>query len=272
MRLFICSVITLFSFLTGSAQGKLFIIGGGDRPDAMVTRLIQESGIDKGGYAVVLPMSSAQPDSSVIYTSEQFFQQNIKSIKGIFARTSADVTVAKADSVRKAKLIYITGGDQSRFMGIIGGTAIETAILDAYKNGATISGTSAGAAVMSKLMITGNQLKYPDASFNKIEEKNIELTRGLGLLTNVIIDQHFLIRSRYSRLISVVIENSITGIGIDESTAILVKGTDVEVIGNSQVIVISNPTKEKALSGTKLGAKNMKLSVYLAGEKFSIKN
>jgi cyanophycinase len=153
-------------------------------------------------------------------------------------------------------------------MGIVGGTAVETAILEAYNKGATISGTSAGAAVMSKIMITGNQLKNKASSFSTIEEGNVETSRGLGFLTNVIIDQHFLIRSRHNRLLSLVIEHNITGIGIDESTAILVKGNDVEVIGESQVLVI-RPPKEKKTTNGKLGGTDLKLSVYLAGERFS---
>ena len=62
------------------------------------------------------------------------------------------------DSLSKAKLIFITGGDQSRFMKVVLNTPIYAAIHQAYQNGATVAGTSAGAAVMSKNMITGKQL------------------------------------------------------------------------------------------------------------------
>lgn len=62
-----------------------------------------------------------------------------------------------------------------------------------------------------------------------------------------------------------------TCIGIDESTAILVNGKDVEVLGNSQVLVYSNPTKSKALKHSELGARKINLDVYLPGEKFTIR-
>ncbi|HZY81580.1 MAG TPA: cyanophycinase [Cyclobacteriaceae bacterium] len=253
-------------------KGKLFIIGGGSRPDAMIARLIKESGIDKGGYGIVLPMSSATQDSSVYYANEKFIAQGF-TLKGVFFTKPAQVNKQKTDSVRNAKLIYITGGDQVRFMGIVGGTPVEAAILEAYRNGATIAGTSAGAAVMSKIMITGNQLKHPDyeSTFSSIEEKNLETSRGLGLLENVIVDQHFLARSRHNRLITAVIEfDNVMGVGIDESTAILVVGKDAEVIGDAQVIVLTNPTQSRRSVNGILGAKDLRMTVYLPGDHFAL--
>jgi cyanophycinase len=255
-----------------SSTGKLFIIGGGSRPDAMVTRLIQESGIDKGGYGVILPMSSAQQDSSVYWANQQFTAKGF-TLKGVFFTKPGQVNQQKTDSVRNAKLIYITGGDQVRFMGIVGGTTVETAILEAYKNGATIAGTSAGAAVMSRIMITGNQLKHPDyeSTFSSIEEKNLETSRGLGLIDKVIVDQHFLARSRHNRLISAVIEfDNVMGIGIDESTAVLVKGNDAEVIGDAQVLVLTNPSQSRRSVNGLLGAKDLRMTIYLPGDHFAL--
>lgn len=267
---FLALVITVTCF--AQPKGKLLIIGGGSRPEAMVTRLIKESGIDKGGYGIILPMSSAQQDSSVYYANQQFIAQGFI-LKGVFFTKADQVNKQKTDSVRNAKLIYITGGDQVRFMGIVGGTTVETAIMEAYRNGATIAGTSAGAAVMSRIMITGNQLKHTDyqSTFSSIEEKNLETSRGLGLVDNVIVDQHFLARSRHNRLISAVIEfDNVMGIGIDESTAILVKGKDAEVIGSAQVIVLANPTQSRRSLNGKLGAKDLRLTVYLPGDHFSL--
>src|SRR5690349_2106339 len=231
------------------------------------------SGLDKGGYAVVLPMSSAEPDSSVYYATRPFLAQGIDHIYGVYFTTKEGATKAKADSVRNASLIYITGGDQTRFMGIVGDTPVEQAIVEAYKSGATVAGTSAGAAVMSKTMVTGNQLKYKEytSTFAVIEADNLETSRGLGLLDKVIIDQHFVVRSRHNRLITAVIEHDNTmGIGIDESTAILVKAGKAEVVGDSQVIVLTKPRQEKKSVGTKLGAKGIRMDVYLEGEVFNL--
>jgi cyanophycinase len=159
-------------------------------------------------------------------------------------------------------------------MNIVAGTEIEKAIAEAYKRGSLVGGTSAGAAVMSKVMITGNELKYPEYSstFQNIEENNIETKPGLGLLENVIIDQHFVKRSRHNRLISAVIEfPDKMCVGIDESTAILVTGNEVEVVGDSQVVVFENPKHRKTVKNGKLGARGIVMSVFLPGEKFKLK-
>lgn len=257
-----------------SPNGKLIIIGGGSRPDALVERIIQESGLKTGGYCVILPMSSEDPDSSVYYASQQFLEKGITKLYGFNFKKNQPIKASWIDSIRTASLIYITGGDQDRFMNIAAGTEIETAIHDAYKKGCVISGTSAGAAVMSKLMITGNELKHKEYSstFQTIEPDNIEIKPGLGLLTDVMIDQHFLIRSRHNRLLTAVIEHpEMTCIGIDESTAILVSGNKVEVLGDSQVLVYKNPGKSKTIKNLKLGARNVRVDVYLPGEKFTIR-
>lgn len=255
------------------AKGKLVIIGGGSRPSAMVDRIIKESGIDKSGYAIILPMSSAEPDSAIYYSGKQFIEKGIKNIYGLDFVKDEVLTTSKVDSIRNAKMIYISGGDQNRFMDIVAGTAIEKAIHESYANGSVIAGTSAGAAVMSKLMITGSELKHSDyaSTFRNIETDNIEIKTGLGMLTNVIIDQHFVKRSRYNRLISAVIEHpKMLCIGIDEATAILVSGNNAEIIGDSQVIVLKNPKGSKKVHGDKLGAHDLQLNIYLPGEHFKL--
>ena len=267
------SVQVLFA-QKGQPKGKLFIIGGGSRSDAMVDRIIAESGIKLGGYIIILPMSSEDPDSSVYYASQQFLKKGITNVFGLNFVKDEKSSAAKIDSIRNAKLIYITGGDQGRFMNIVAGTEIEKAIHDAYERGSLVGGTSAGAAVMSKVMITGNELKHPEYSstFQNIEELNIETKPGLGMLETVIIDQHFVKRSRHNRLISAVIEfPEQKCIGIDESTAILVKGNEAEVVGDSQVIIFENPKKSKIVLNGKLGAKGIVMTVLLPGEKFKLK-
>lgn len=254
-------------------KGKLFIIGGGSRPSAMVDRIIKETGLDKAGYGIILPMSSVEPDSAVYFAKKQFVEKGITTIYGLNFVKNEILTKSKIDSIKNAKLVYISGGDQNKFMEIVAGTDIEKAIHESYKNGNLIAGTSAGAAVMSKQMITGAELKHTkySSTFKNIEADNIEIKTGLGMLTNVIIDQHFVKRSRYNRLISAVIENpEMLGIGIDESTAILVIGDSAEVVGDSQVIVLKNANKSKNVHEEKLGAHNMQLNIFLPGETFKL--
>lgn len=270
---------TLFTYcqqaeIADEPKGKLFIIGGGKRPVEMIQRMIQEAGLDNGGYVVVLPMASSEPDSSVFYTARQFIEQGVTNIADFNFSPETIATSGQLDSVENAALIYITGGDQNRFMEVVAETAVEEAIKTCYRNGGMIAGTSAGAAVMSEKMITGNELKRTDyrETFRTIEAGNIELGTGLGLISTAIIDQHFVWRSRHNRLITAVIEHpELKGIGIDEATAILVTGNTAEVVGESQVLVFENPDRSAIVNAVgKLGAQNLRLSVLLAGDTFEL--
>ena len=255
-------------------KGKLFIIGGGKRPPELVSELITVSGIEKAGEIVILPMSSAEPDTSIFYGTKQFTDLGISRsrITGMhFVKDS--IPTNWIEQLQHAELIYIPGGSQSRFMEAVLHTPIHDAIQAAYLNGATIAGTSAGAAVMSEKMITGDEYKHPKytGNFRTIESKNIILAEGLGLLKNAIVDQHFIRRMRMNRLISVVIEYpDQLAIGIDESTAIIVEQNQARVVGLSQVIVIRNPNHEVREQNGLLGADNLELSVKLSGETFTL--
>lgn len=254
--------------------GKLYIIGGGERTEAMLSELADLAGLRKEGYIFVLPMSGSEPDSSIIWTKEDFRAIGIKNITGFNFKKDAAVPQDKIDSLRNANLIYISGGDQSRFMAVVLNTPIYDAIHEAYMKGAVISGTSAGAAVMSKKMITGIQKKHPDsdAGFVTMESDNIEITEGLGLLTDVIIDQHFVKRQRLNRLVAASIENpDQVCAGIDESTAIIVDGDSATVTGNSNVVVIKNSSKEKIIKNGLLGMTGLSISVYLPGQSFKLR-
>lgn len=259
---------------TDGSLGKLFIIGGGKRPPEMIQRMILEAGFDQDGYIVILPMASSEPDTSVFYASRQFIEQGVSRIADFWFTQETEASASQLDSLRNATLIYITGGDQNRFMEAIAGTAVEKAIKTCYMNGGMIAGTSAGAAVMSEKMITGNELRKSDyrETFRTIEANNIELGTGLGFLTTAIVDQHFIWRSRHNRLITAVIEHpALIGIGIDEATAILVKGNVAEVIGESQVLVYENPDRSFTINkDEKLGARYLRLRVFLPGETFRL--
>ena len=254
-------------------KGTLFIIGGGSRPAEMIERIAKESGIDQGGYGVILPMSSVEPDTSVYYAKKSFALANVNNVYGLKFEKGEKPNKTKTDSIRNARLVYISGGDQSRFMSVVAGTDIEKSIHDAYDGGAMVAGTSAGAAVMSQVMITGNELKHPDYSstFKNIEADNIETSPGLGMLQGAIIDQHFVKRSRHNRLISAVIEYPDKKcIGIDESTAIFIKNGKAEVVGLSQVLVFTNPDKSREEKDGRLGARGLQLDVYLPGDTFEV--
>jgi cyanophycinase len=238
----------------------------------MVQQLIDLSEVKNGQYIIVLPMSSEDVDTAAYYSMKQFKDLGISNITWFNIKKDEPMEQTKLDSLINAGLIYISGGDQNRFMEIALGTPLVDAIHQAYQKGAIIAGTSAGAAVQSKKMITGNQHLHPDMKgYKTIQPKNIEIAEGLGLIKSAIIDQHFIRRERMNRLISVCIENpNELAIGIDESTAILVDGNRATVYGIGQVIVL-NATRAKILSSDSLlGAENIRMNLYLSGQSFSL--
>ncbi|MBD0401517.1 cyanophycinase [Flammeovirga sp. EKP202] len=253
------------------AQGKLFIIGGGKRPPALIQRLADEADL-KEGYGVVLAMSSIEPDTSSYYGIKQFKELGFINVQSMYYTFENMPSATALDSLRNAKLIYITGGDQNRFMKRIEGTGIYKAIHDCFENGGMIAGTSAGAAVMSHVMITGDEKNYPeyDDTGRTIESNNLIYSTGLGMLKSVIIDQHFIQRSRYNRLFSAVIEHpELKGIGIDESTAILVENNTAEVVGESQVILVEKPQHINT-DKTKISTRKMNVSILRSGDKIKL--
>jgi cyanophycinase len=273
-------MITLLLFISCLLQaqtpkGKLFIIGGGDRSDDLMKQVLSVAELSKKDYIVVLPMSSEEPDSSFIFFKTQMVKLTSNPIVMLNFNKETAQNKLLTDSLQKAKLIFISGGDQVRFMNIVQNTPIKTAIQKAYENGSTISGTSAGAAVMSEKMITGNQKlqKEYSGTFDNIRYDNLETSEGLGLLKTAVIDQHFLKRNRYNRLLSALVEFPIlTGIGIDEATAIIVRNNQIEVAGDSEVIVVRNPKGIlKAKKNNLISIESLQMSIYNAGQKFNIK-
>ena len=274
--------LTLFFILCFSLanaqkpKGKLFIIGGGNRSDQLMQHVVDLAQFKKTDYIVVLPMSSEEPDSAYIYFRDQFQ----KLVPNPIVMMNFDKTTVQNpkmnDSLQKAKLIFISGGDQTRFMNVVANTPVYNSIHKAFQNGSIIAGTSAGAAVMSEKMITGNQKleKEYSGTFDNIRFDNLETSPGLGLVTTAIIDQHFLRRSRYNRLISAMVEfPHLTGIGIDESTAIIVDDNTISVVGESEVIVMKNPKGIQKLKQNKLiSMEKMEMSIYVAGQQFKIGN
>lgn len=253
-------------------KGKLFIIGGGDRGDSLMMDLIVASGWKPGDLITAITLPSGWGDSAYIWLNDDF--KKLTGQNCVKFDSAAVHVPAKIDSLRKSKIIFISGGDQAVMMRLIKGTDIKAAINEAYQNGALIGGTSAGASIQSERMITGEGLvdTVYEATFDNIWKGNLELVEGLGLLDSVIIDQHFVARSRYNRLLCATIENKgFQCIGIDEGTAILVSQGTATVLGVSQVIEIGNPVEVDMSRDTLLTGKQIHLNIYAPGDKFPIK-
>jgi len=282
-RVFILTLLMIFliSFsVQGLAQGRprghLFIIGGGDRPEAMMKRFVELASSFGSGRIVVLPMASATPDETGRNLVEEFKRLGAKeAVYYNFSRQEAEKH-PNARLLAESGGIFFSGGDQSRVTQAILDTPIHKMVLDLYYQGAVIGGTSAGAAVMSELMITGDEVRKPAEGheFETIESANVILVRGLGLIKSAIIDQHFATRKRHNRLISVIaVHPELLGIGIDESTAILVNPDETfEVIGNKNVIIY-DPSRAKVniRNDKAIALRNLTMHILLEGERFDLK-
>ena len=254
-------------------KGKLFIIGGGNRSRQLMTTMANTVALSAKDYVIVLPMSGSEPDTSFYYFKEDF--QPVCNNKIVMLNFTKEKVNDKnwLDSLKNAKLIFITGGDQERFMNIVLNTPVYDAIHEAYDNGSTIAGTSAGAAVMSEKMITGKELTDTNynATFKKIHANNSHIAKGLGLVNNAVIDQHFIVRSRYNRLLSAIASfPTYACIGIDEATAIIVQGNKITVTGASQVVLLQHPLGIKVTPTGLIKMKSIRFSIFTAGDSFWI--
>ncbi|WP_294678536.1 cyanophycinase [uncultured Fluviicola sp.] len=140
------------------------------------------------------------------------------------------------DRVNKADTIMFCGGDQFKIATIIGGSPISDAIYKRYKTDSnfTVAGTSAGAMVMSKLMIQSG------GTNEALIDYDLRISSGLGLIEDCIIDTHFIRRGRFGRLAHAVISNSNQlGVGLGEDTALLIrKGRKAQCLGSGMVVII----------------------------------
>lgn len=262
---------TLLSY--AQSKGSLFIIGGGERTAQLNKHMVETAKLRAGDYIVILPMATSVPEESISFVSTQLSALCTNKITSFnFSKAQADENQSWIDSVKNARMIYITGGDQNKFMAVVQGTKLYDAMHVAFNNGGTIAGTSAGAAVMSQIMITGEERgKKGSDSFKDVKVNSAVTAQGMGFVTAAIIDQHFIKRSRYNRLLSVLGDHpDKTVIGIDESTAIIVTGKKVTVTGESQVVVLAKPKKLKLFGTDKISFKNAQLSLYSAGESFTL--
>jgi cyanophycinase len=234
-------------------RGHLVIVGGGGTPDAVVEKAIALAG-GRSGHAVILAQASSRPEAgeeSVAYWKE----------KGLGSVESLDLSDAAAarKAIESADLIWFPGGDQSRLMSALEGTDLAEAIRARYAAGAVVGGTSAGAAVMSPLMIVGGET----ADLTIVRSGTVATAKGLGLFPGAIVDQHFLKRQRFDRLLSAVCDHpDLVGVGIDEKTAIIVSGSTFEVLGESGVLVLD--ARAAAVSAAEKGAPAAAAAVRLA--------
>jgi cyanophycinase len=256
-------------------RGCLFIIGGGERDAPLMKRYIQLASGFGTGKIVIFTMASGVPQEVGPELLAEFKGNGAKDV--VFYQLTHDDAM-KPDS---AKIldgvggVWFAGGDQSRLTAALLDTPIHQKMRELYEKGCIIGGTSAGAAVMSEVMITGDEKRTDnkEGSWEVIWADDVIRTRGFGFVKAAVIDQHFVVRRRLNRLIATIIENpKLVGVGIDESTAVLVRPDGrCEVLGENQVIIYdARKARTFKTPAGRRGAHGMTMHVLLSGDVYDL--
>jgi cyanophycinase len=218
-------------------RSAILAVGGAeDKADRreVLERFIREAG---GGRAriAILPTASAVPEEKAAFYQRVFAEIGVGSSVHVPIVTREDADAhPHADAIAGATGVFLTGGDQSRLVEVLSGTASFRALRDRLAEGGVLAGTSAGASAFSSTMIVGGDTGL------RVRRDGVRLAPGLGIITRFIIDQHFSERDRFGRLLAATaLEPDRLGVGIDEDTAIVYYGDGkLEVIGSGQVFVL----------------------------------
>ncbi len=257
-------------------RGHLFIVGGGSQPPPLVDRFVALAGGANRARIAVIPLASGSPRESGDDKAAQLRELGAEVVVWIPSRAEAADPrwAARVDSVTG---IWFTGGDQARITEVLAGTPLAAALRSRYRAGAVVGGTSAGAAIMSDSMITGNQTPPGDTTgyygdeYPAIARRRVEIVPGLGFLPQAIVDQHFIRRERHNRLMSAVLERPrLLGVGIDESTALVVEPDGRwRVLGESSVVIYDARRAKVTTDGRPLlGAVDLRVHVIPSGGVF----
>jgi cyanophycinase len=254
-------------------QGPLIIIGGHEDKEGRraILRAIAEAVGD--GKLIIATVASHEPDGYFDTYKKAFAGLGVDNLVELYvterAESHREETIAP---LRDAAGIFFTGGDQLRISSQIGDTPIERLVRDIHARGGLVAGTSAGASVMSEIML----VKGSSGETHRIGD--LHMAPGLGLVNGAIIDQHFAERGRIGRLLGAVAQNPrVIGIGIDEDTAIIVRGETFKVLGVGAVYVVdgegvTHSNISEAKPERTLSMHGVTLHVLSSGDEFNIAN
>jgi len=211
-------------------KGTLVIVGGGGSPDGLYQKFVEYAGGAGKANIVIFPTAASDPLPKRDAVAAAFKKAGAKKATLLYGQTQAEVESKEfLDTLKEATGIWFDGGRQWRFVDCYENTKALPLMFDVLKRGGVIGGTSAGATIQGEYLCRGGVFNNFDIRYEGYE-------RGLGFLKGVAIDQHFTQRKRQSEMTSLMkIYPQYLGIGIDEATAIVVKGSMAEVIGKGKV-------------------------------------
>jgi cyanophycinase len=225
------------------SQGPVMPIGGAEETapgGEVLERFIDLAG-GKNARIAIIPTASDDPQRSGEGYAKLFRELGTKKADWLRVEQRADANSEEALALlREATGIYISGGDQARLVRLLVGTLVMECIRMRNADGVVVAGTSAGASILSALMMAGGTGIGDNTNGAAARKGMVDVVAGFGLLQDIIVDQHFSQRGRMGRLLSVFAGTpGLVGIGLDEDTAVLIdrEGT-LEVLGSNMVTII----------------------------------
>jgi cyanophycinase len=225
------------------SQGPVMPIGGAEETEPggeILERFVALAGGKKARIAIV-PTASDDPQRSGEGYATLFRKMGAKEADWLRVERREDANTEEAFSLLlEATGIYISGGDQARLVRFLVGTLVMECIRLRNADGVIVAGTSAGASILSALMMAGGTGIAGDSNGAAARKGMVDVVAGFGLVQDIIIDQHFSQRGRMGRLLSVFAGTpGLIGIGLDEDTAVLIdrEGT-LEALGSNMVTIV----------------------------------
>jgi cyanophycinase len=252
-------------------KGPLIIIGGHEDKEGRREILKEVAERVKSGKLVIATVASHSPEGYFSSYQEAFGALGVTDLVELYVEDRVEAQESdKLAVLDDAAGIFFTGGDQLRISSQIGDTPVERRVRAIRDRGGVIAGTSAGASVMSETML----VKGTSSESHRIGD--LHMAPGLGLVRDVIIDQHFAERGRFGRLLGAVAQNPrVLGIGIDEDTAIVVEGERFRVIGSGAVYIVdgggvTHSNIAEARPERTLSLFDVKMHVLSHGDRFDL--
>ena len=217
-------------------RGILMPIGGAEDKldDKIILSTFAQLAGGKQARIAIVPTASSIETAGLRYKAI-FLGMGVEDAEVVYIGSREDANSDHlVDHVKGATGIFLTGGNQMRLSAMIGGTRFEQVVREANQHGVIVAGTSAGASILSAHMVALG------ASGGTPKLRMAQMVAGFGLISNVIIDQHFRQRDRIGRLLALVASNpGLLGLGIDEDTAAIIDDQGViEVIGRHSLTIV----------------------------------
>jgi cyanophycinase len=258
-----------------STKTAILVIGGAE--DKVHGREILHTFFGRCGSVdariAIIPSASREPAIIGERYVNIFQDMGAKEIRVLDIRDRAQAEDPEMqDYVEQCTGVFMTGGDQLRLCGLLADTPLMEKVRQRVQQGEiTIAGTSAGAAVMGHHMIAGG------GSGESPNRSLVDMATGLGIIPEIVVDQHFHNRNRMARLMSAVAAHpERLGIGIDEDTcALFERDGMLQVMGKGTVTIIDpaemSYTNHSETSATDpLSLHNLRVHILSYGDRYHI--